>query len=276
MMLKFNVDKKLCIKCGQCAADCLVDIIDMAGGYPSITRPNSLKCIRCQHCLAICPTAAISILGISPDECFPIHGELPEADKIERLIKSRRSFRRYKKEDLDPALIKKLLDVASYAPTGKNVRLVRFTVIDNRKTMDKFRAEAMGLLAQRIREGKLPPGMDFFVDHLKAWEDGKVDIIFRDAPHWVIASAPRDCPAPEPDCLIALSYFELFAQAQGVGTVWTGVGKWLITAVLPELKARLGIPEDHVVGYAMAFGKPLVGYARTAKHVPFETVKVSL
>ncbi len=275
-MLKFAVNKELCISCGQCAADCLVDIIHMNDGYPSIARRDSVKCIRCQHCLAICPVGAISVLGIAPSECLPVQGEFPDAQKMERLIKGRRSVRRYKKEDLDPALIRRLLDVASYAPTGKNVRRVQFTVIDNRATMDKFRNEAMDLLAERVRQDLLPPGMEFFADHLRSWQTGNGDIIFRNAPHWVVASAPKDCPAPEADCLIALTYFELLAQAQGVGTVWTGVGKWLISAVLPELRLKLGIPPDHLIGYAMAFGKPLASYARTVKHDPFKTVHVAL
>jgi len=275
-MNRFKVDRTRCINCGQCAADCPSRIIDMTDEGPAVTRANGLKCIRCQHCLAICPKGAVSVVGVGPEECLLAKGELPDADKVEHLIKVRRSIRRYKKEDLDPALIKKLLEVASYAPTGKNARRVRFTVIDNGVAMDKFRAEAMDLLAQRVREGKLLPGMEFFADHLKVWETKKADSIFRGAPHLLIVSAPKDCPTPEPDCLIALSYFELFAQTQGVGTVWAGVGKWMISVVLPELRVKLGIPEDHVIGYAMAFGRPLVTYTRIAKREPFETVNISL
>ena len=275
-MIKFKVDQDICISCGACAADCLMDIIEMKDGHPWIARQNGPKCLRCQHCLAICPVGAISILGVKPEECLPLQGGFPDAEKLERLIKGRRSVRRYQAEDLDPLLIKRLLDVASYAPTAKNVRRVRFTVIDNRKTMDKFRDEVMALLAQRVREGNLPPRMEFFAEHLKRWENGKVDSIFRGAPHLLVASAPKDCPSPEADCLIALSYFEIFAQTQGVGTVWAGVAKWLLTGVAPELGLRLGIPQDHVIGYAMAFGKPLMTYARTVKHGPFEIVNVSL
>ena len=166
--------------------------------------------------------------------------------------------------------------MASYAPTAKNVRRVRFTVIDSREVMDKFRDKTLGLLARRVRDGQLPAGMEFFVDYLKLWETAKVDVIFRGAPHLLVASAPKDCPAPEADCLIALSYFEIYAQSLDVGTVWAGLVKWLMVGVLPELKDELGIPADHVVGYAMAFGKPLVGYARTAKRAAHEIVKVSL
>jgi hypothetical protein len=46
------------------------------------------------------------------------------------------------------------------------------------------------------------------------------------------------------------------------------LAKYIIKDMLPEFKTRLGIPEDHVVGYAMAFGKPAVHYSRTTQHEP--------
>lgn len=275
-MNRFKVDRTRCINCGLCAADCPSRIIDMTDEGPAVTRPNGLKCIRCQHCLSICPKGAVSVVGVGPEDCLLAQEELPAADKVEYLLKTRRSVRRYKKEDLDPALIGKLLGAASYAPTGKNARKVRFTVIDKGEVMDKFRARAMDLLGQRLREEKPDAGMEAFAGHFKVWETKKADSIFRGAPHLLVASAPKDCPTPEADCLIALSYFEVLAHASGVGTVWAGVGKWMITLILPELKAVLGIPEDHVIGYVMAFGKPLVSYKRIPRHASFATVSVAL
>ena len=81
-------------------------------------------------------------------------------------------------------------------------------------------------------------------------------------------SVPKHVPSPLPDCLIALSYFELFAQANGVGTVWDGLAKWAINDLLPETRQRLGIPDDHLIGYCMVFGKPAVRYSRTVQHGP--------
>ena len=74
--------------------------------------------------------------------------------------------------------------------------------------------------------------------------------------------------------MIALSYFELFAQTLGVGTVWDGLAKWAINDLLPEFRTRLGIPDDHVIGYAMAFGKPAVQYARTVQYGPPQVHRV--
>lgn len=43
---------------------------------------------------------------------------------------------------------------------------------------------------------------------------------------------------------------------------------WCVRDSSPAFAARLGIPEDHKIGYAMAFGKPAVRYQRTVQHSP--------
>jgi hypothetical protein len=65
------------------------------------------------------------------------------------------------------------------------------------------------------------------------------------------------------DCIIALATFELYAQSLGVGTVWNGLFTLTITDLLPFLRKKLGIPEDHTIGYSMGFGYPAVQYERT-------------
>jgi nitroreductase len=110
--------------------------------------------------------------------------------------------------------------------------------------------------------------LEFFADIVALWEEHKVDALFRDAPHLLIASAPLACAAPIPDCMIALSYFELFAQSLGVGTLWNGLTKRAISDILPETRQRLGIPEDHVIGYVMSFGKPALRFYRTVQRGP--------
>ena len=123
--------------------------------------------------------------------------------------------------------------------------------------------------------GSFPPGMEFYANFIKMWEEEQVDFLFRGAPHFLIASAPKNVATPVEDCLIALSYFELFAQTLGVGTVWDGLAKWTINDLLPEFRHRLGIPDDHVIGYAMAFGRPAVQYARTTQHGPAQIHRVA-
>jgi nitroreductase len=116
------------------------------------------------------------------------------------------------------------------------------------------------------QENALPENLFYFSDLAYMWRKKRADIIFRGAPHLLIASAPRGIASPKEDCLIALTTFELFAQAHGVGALWLGYAERAIDVLLPDLKKELGIPASHVFGYAMVFGKPAVHYARTVLH----------
>jgi len=273
--VSFSVDRQKCTRCGQCALDCIVKIIAMDDGYPAISAEKESSCLECQHCLAVCPTGAVSILGKKPEESFPLAGNFPSPEEMEILIKGRRSVRQYLDENMKPELIQRLLDVTCHAPTGVNSRQVLFTVVDDKQIMAELRRETMEGLARLSREGKLPLGREYFNDCVRAWEEEGVDTIYRGAPHLIVASAPHDCPTPEADCLIALAYFELFAQSLGVGTVWFGLAKWTFTELVPELRGKLGIPENHLIGYMMGFGMPEVLYHRTVQRAPARVARVT-
>jgi len=116
-----------------------------------------------------------------------------------------------------------------------------------------------------VRENRLPAGMKFVAELVSLWKEHRVDTVFRGAPHLIVASAPKFGVTSEADCLIALSYFELLAQSLGVGTVWDGIAKLTFNELVPELRKTLGIPDRHLIGYAVAFGKPAVNYHRTVE-----------
>ncbi|MBJ6748976.1 nitroreductase family protein [Geomonas anaerohicana] len=266
-MLDFKVAKDTCTRCGLCVADCPAHVIDTADGFPLITAEKEAGCYRCQHCFAVCPTGAVSILGLDPGKSTPLTGDWrPDPARLETLIKGRRSVRRYKPENLEPELMQRLLEVAWHAPTGVNTRQVRFTVIDDRDKLAAFREELLAGIKRLVQDNALPEGLAFFADFVKLWEEQGVDVLFRGAPHLLVASVSSKAVSPLQDCVIALSYFELFAQTNGVGTVWDGLAKIAIADLVPEAQATLGIPEDHTLGYCMAFGKPAVQYARTVQH----------
>lgn len=274
-MLNFVVNKETCGQCGQCIADCPTRIIAMEEGYPAIAPDQEPACYKCQHCFAVCPTGAISILGRQAEDSRPLAGNFPSAIQMETLIKGRRAVRHYQEANLEPELLQRLLDVAGHAPSGRNARQLRFTVVDDRKKLVQLRDELMAGLSRKAREGSFPQGMEFFGNYVKMWEEKQIDFLFRGAPHFLVASAPQTIASPLQDCLIALTYFELFAQSLGVGTVWDGLAKWAINDLLPEFRSRLGIPDDHVIGYAMAFGRPAVQYARTVQHGPAQIHRVA-
>ncbi len=271
-MINFKVDTNKCIKCGLCSADCPTLIINNKTEFPTIKEGKEGNCLRCQHCLAICPTGAISILGKVPENSLLSSDVIPKPDEMERLIKTRRSIRKFKKEDVDKALIHELVTTASYAPTAKNDNAVLFTVVDNREEMNKLRKLVYNHVKEACENQKVPESLLYFNNFQEMWFNKGIDIIFRDAPHMLITSASKDCSSPQTDSCIAMSYFELLANSHGFGTLWDGFALYMLNSIAPEVKQIIGIPEDHVVEAALIFGKPARKYARAIQN---EDVKIN-
>lgn len=272
-MLDFAINTERCISCRHCVSDCPMNILAMnEENIPVVREGKESECIRCQHCLAVCPTAALSIFGLNPDDSLPA-ANYPDPDALASLIANRRSVRKFKQDGVDKALIYKLLNQAAAAPTGKNDHKVRFTLFDDPAAMERFRNEAKAALTRLVDEGKLPEQYAFLGKMLSFWNAGH-DIIFRNTPHLLIASAPKTVASPEVDCTIALSTFEMLANANGLGTLWVGFLHYLF-GVLPELRQHLQIPEDHVIGYFMAFGHPAVRYYRAVQRTPHEVITIA-
>ncbi len=269
-MHALEIDREKCTGCGLCVGDCSPKVLLLEDGHPACTPRWSAWCIGCQHCLAVCPRGALSIQGKNPADSIPLKGLQPDPRQIAALLKGRRSIRRYRDENLDPELIRQLIEVASYSPSGSNSRKVRFTLIDRKETMARFRSEAMAGL-RRLADGPgFPAGLEYFGWYADVWEQQQRDILLRGAPHLVIASAPKSCQTPLQDSIIALAWFEFHAHSLGIGTLWDGVATTAIDRLVPELRERLGIPPDHLIGETMIFGKPAVRYARTVQYPPNE------
>lgn len=265
MDLQFAVDKDLCIGCGECAEDCPYGLIKIEDEVAVMDMGRAELCMQCQHCLAVCSTGALSIAGTRPADSLPLPMDLPSAGQLANLMKARRSVRRYQQEPVAAADIDFLLTAAAYAPTGRNNRLVLFTVVDDPGVMSDLRKATYEALEAKIKEGGLPKGAEFLKKIAMDAVRNNRDNIFRGAPHLLIASAPADGVSPDADCIIALSYFELLAAGMGIGSLWCGLAKWTLVMLAPEILAGMGIPDSHQVGYMMVFGKPAVTYQRTAQ-----------
>lgn len=264
-MLDFKLDEALCIQCKQCVRDCPSRVIVLRDdGIPELSPEAERNCIRCQHCLAICPSGAISIFGKTPEDSLPIDPALlPGLDAVDRLVRGRRTTRRYKPQNVDPALIRRLLDGASYAPTGANRRKLVFTVIDNRDDMKTIRQQVMEALQDAAEAGTIPEHLAYLHAAIPAYFKYRADLIFRGAPHLLLVSAEAGALCPEQDVAIALATFETLAAAAGIGTTWCGMLNMAIAAV-PSLKDRFNLAGAQAY-YAMLFGVPKVNYARTVQ-----------
>jgi nitroreductase len=246
--------------------DCPVNILVIGAEPPTVGAGRENDCIGCQHCLAVCPTGAVSVQGKNPDDSLPLHdAALPSLETVELLVKGRRSVRRYRDEDVDRVLLQRLLTSALQAPTARNNHQVAFTVVDRRSDMDRLRRLTMECAAEALRAGTVAADYGYLRQMVEGWQRYEADLLYRWAPHLLVASAPRESAAPFQDTTIALSYFELLARVAGLGVLWNGMAV-IALRLFPELRQTIGLPDGQQIGFAMSFGWPAVTYHRTVQH----------
>jgi len=69
--------------------------------------------------------------------------------ELEKLIKGRRSIRRWKKEGVPEEILKKAVELATWAPNGGNYQGWRFVVVKNKETIERM-ADAVQSVADKI------------------------------------------------------------------------------------------------------------------------------
>ena len=260
--LNFKVDEQKCIHCGKCVEECIVSVLSM--NENSIPKTvNEKNCIGCQHCFSVCPVGAISIFEKKAEDSDKIYSQNP--DMILNLIKSRRSVRKYKQENVDAETMNKLKDMLKWVPTGCNYHRLHFSFIDDIQVMNKFRDHVNNKIINALTKTPIKAVADKFGAYTQAFIKGE-DVIFRGAPHMLVVSNSLKAPCLPEDPIIALSYFELYAQSLGLGTCWCGYGQ-MCMRLFPELSEFLEIPEGYRSGYVMLFGPKDINYPRTTQPI---------
>jgi len=256
-----HVDAQKCKRDGLCVAVCPNLLLELKEGSPIPTPIENAEeqCNDCGHCVVICPQGALAQRAMSPEQCEPLQASsLPSAAQLEHLMRGRRSIRTFKKEPLPREVLAKLIEVARYAPTGSNLQHVRWLVVYDEAEVRRL---------ARLTEDWLRHKVAAQPDNAVLARNGKVlaraveqgyDLTGRGAPHVVIAYGLR---GRETNGIIALTFLELAAFAQGLGACWAG---WLSNAAREwaPVQEALGLPEGYTCAGAMMIGSPKYKYQR--------------
>jgi len=255
------VKKEKCLKDGLCVADCPLNLLTQdKDGYPVPVEEAGELCIDCGHCVAVCPSGALDQRWMAAADCRPIQKGLEiSAEHIEQYLCSRRSIRQYLQKQVEDKKIKKLLAIAGYAPSGHNVQPARWLVITDVNQVRRLAGLVADWLGMMIKDQPDFAARLHMDKVLAAWDKGQ-DLILRNAPHLLIAYAPKNERTAPAAIVSAIAYLEIAAPSLGLGTCWAGYFLHACQAFGPLLKA-LALPEDHIV-----YGAVMLGYHKAEYH----------
>lgn len=228
-----HIDRELCIRCGACARSCATGLLRMREGRPELG--GRIACIACGHCVAACPKRAVTLDGRGPVS--------PPEDLLEKAIVSRRSIRKFRQEAPPRELVQHALDMAEYAPSGKNRHANRWSVIYGYERCQAVKDFALNWCRETGESPEL----------LHLAEKG-LDLLTCGAPLVIIGWSPDKALNPCVDTVIALHTAEQILNRAGYGSCWGGYMRQ-IAARCPDFKAMLGVPEGSSIQCCLMVGK---------------------
>lgn len=249
-----QVDQALCIGCGQCQADCFSGAIRVREGK---AQPPEGDCLLCGHCVAVCPVGAVSIPDYDMADVEPCgEGPAVEPEKLLRLIKERRSIRRFTERKIEEEKLRLLFEAGRYTATAKNNQDCLFILVQEQQAELERRVwDYVESMEPQWREDPLLRQFVYFLRRYR--RDGREDTLFRNAPAVLFVCSKRPL-----DAGLAAQDIELMAAAQGLGAQYNGYLQRLVESSR-ELKDWLGTG-DRTVAACMLLGYPAVRYWRTA------------
>lgn len=247
-----------CTKCGRCVKVCPTNVFTLDKTGPIIQSPQN--CISCGHCSSICPNNAFQNQLNSCDETieFSIVSTL-SPKSAELFLRRRRSIRCYKKDKLSKEILNKLLSIARFAPTASNSQGISYMVISNASLLHQICETVVQWMEQNITSHWS------FKRHVNNYLNLHKDTILRNAPHLILAIAPKDFSNGRPNTISALTYTELYAPSLGLGSCWAGLLEFCAFSEYRPLLDLISLPFDYVVTGALMIGYPQYQYQTLPK-----------
>ena len=148
------------------------------------------------------------------------------------IIRTRRSYRSYKPEQITDEQLNAVLEAGTYAPTSRGLQSPFIVAIQNedlKARLAKMNAEIMGVTTNP----------------------------YYDAPTYVLVFVPADAPNGIQDASLVMENMMLAAHAQGLGSCWIHREREMFaTEEGKELMQQWVLPEGRVCIAALALGYP--------------------
>jgi len=160
-----------------------------------------------------------------------------------KIIKQRRSIRKYRDEQIKDEELQAILEAGMYAPNAGG-QAWHFTAVQNK--------ELLGRLNQAAKEAAKQMG----IEHLRKLAENDKHDCMHGAPTLIIVSGSEQAPVPlEADCAAAMENMLIAAESMGLGSCWI----FFVTLAFyspqgPALRKELKMSEGYKPYYAAVFG----------------------
>ncbi len=181
-----------------------------------------------------------------------------DSKTAEHFLRSRRSIRCYKKNPVPKENLLQLVNIAHYAPTASNSQAISYVIVENKSILEK----ATEIIYEWMEKHLESPSHLSFARHIKTHKETGADTILRDAPHLILATAPKGFKNGRENTISALSYLELYAPSIGLGSCWAGLFEMCVFSNYLPLIQLFNIPEDKVITGAVMVGYPKYKFKR--------------
>jgi Fe-S-cluster-containing hydrogenase component 2 len=279
-----TIDGATCTDCASCAQICPTEVLRLDAGKVGIRTDSPLGCIACGHCMMVCPEQSVTVTGrgLSPADLTPLPApsQRATAEALAALLQARRSVRRFTAQDVDSALLERIVAQAASGPMGIPPWDVGCVVVRGRAEVRHLAAGIIqgyaGFLKvvrpwlltalrpfvrkttyERFRSFIRPLAEMYVENH----RQGR-DLVFYDAP--AVLLFHHSPYADLADATIACTYAMLAAEALGLGTTMIGGAAPMLQRT-PALCRRLGIPPNHTPAIALILGYPATHFLRTVR-----------
>ncbi len=256
-----GIDQEKCTKCKLCIQECGRGYFSAKNGDMAFNEKLG-TCNLCGHCIAVCPEDAILTKNLDDVDTFP-GIDSPETivdySKIFKLIRAKRSIRRYKNKKVPKDILEKVFEAMRYAPSASNSRAWRYLIISDPEKIKELSDEVIRTNYQYMGFQSGEQAIDYFKSIGR-------EPIFYEAPHLIILyyrtvqKSGTMIGLQGNDAGIALTYGMLAAESLGLGTCWIGMVQAAV-AMNRKIFDIIGI-KGFVLG-SFVLGFPAVKYRRT-------------
>lgn len=257
-MISLTINNNTCTKCSRCVAVCTARILTQDSPKSDIGIVNLETCIDCGQCVAICPTNSVVHSSYPKEKLHDIHKELlPTPEALLELMRKRRSNRTFSKKEVPTEYLEKILEAASLAPTARNGRPLKFTLITNQDILNRISKTCIDVC--EILVSKLANGDEMqkqraalFQNLINRFNSG-YEIILRYAKALILIHADEESASA--DANLAYQNASLMAESFDVAHFYTGYIR-LISLLDTEGSIKKIVNIDGQILAGMALGIP--------------------